>query len=82
MAPPWKKGECKCLQRALERDPIPEYLQPIYPPHESPGARPVHTSTSWLTEVSDRQIAMTLMARGWLEDRDKEPVAMIPFGDQ
>ena len=33
-APPWKRGECGCMARAMERDPIPEELLPIYPPYE------------------------------------------------
>jgi len=57
---PGKPDQCKCTERLLERDPIPEELVPIYPPYENPNARPVLTSTTWQASAyeswSDRQI--------------------------
>jgi hypothetical protein len=50
---PGKPGQCKCTDRLLERDPIPEYLVPIYPAYVNPNARPVHTSTTWQASAYD-----------------------------
>ena len=57
--PPWKRGECGCLARVMERDPIPDELLPIYPPYENCNVRPVQTSTTWQGAWADRRKAQS-----------------------
>jgi hypothetical protein len=47
----WKVPGCACARRAIDADPLPPELVPIYPASQDPPRPEVLTSTTWMAKA-------------------------------
>jgi hypothetical protein len=47
----WKGPSCGCAKRAIDADPLPPELVPIYPTPQDPPRPDVLTSTTWMAKA-------------------------------